>query len=171
MIVYNFLGKNCLLERGLQNQQPFIDKLQELNINYHKICFIKQVHGNEVAVIDSHKSWQDLYQNSLPIADALVSNQKNIILAIITADCVPVLLFDEKNQIISATHTGYKGAKNNIVAEVLKKNANSRCQYCQYFCYNWSLHSKSILSSIGRFLYRFFYTKKYKRKLFYDRSF
>lgn len=121
MIVYNFLGKNCLLERGLQNQQPFIDKLQELNINYHKICFIKQVHGNEVAVIDSHKSWQDLYQNSLPIADALVSNQKNIILAIITADCVPVLLFDEKNQIISATHTGYKGAKNNIVAEVLKK--------------------------------------------------
>jgi len=124
MIVYNFLGKNCLLEKNLQNQQPFVNKLQELNINYHKICFLNQVHGNEVIVIDSQKSWQDLYQNSKPRADALVSNQKNIVLAIVTADCVPVLLFDEENQIISAIHAGYKGAKNNIVAEVLKKMQN-----------------------------------------------
>ena len=124
MIVYNFLGKNCLLEKNLQNQQPFIDKLQELNINYHKICFLNQIHSNEVVVINSQKSWQDLYQNSLPRADALVSNQKNIILAIVTADCVPVLLFDEENQIISVTHAGYKGAKNNILAKVLKKMQN-----------------------------------------------
>jgi copper oxidase (laccase) domain-containing protein len=84
MIVYNFLGKNCLLEKNLQNQQPFVNKLQELNINYHKICFLNQVHGNEVIVIDSQKSWQDLYQNSKPRADALVSNQKNIVFVCLT---------------------------------------------------------------------------------------
>jgi len=124
MIVYNFLGKNCLLEKSLKNQQPFIDKLQEFNISYNKICFLNQVHSNEVAVIESQKTWQDLYQNNLPRADALVSNQKNIILAVITADCVPILLFDEKNQVISAVHAGYKGAKNNILGETLKKMQN-----------------------------------------------
>jgi len=124
MIFHNFLGKNCLLEKGLKNQQPFINKLQEFNISYNKICFLNQAHSNEVAVIDSQKTWQDLYQNNFPIADALVSNQKNIILAIITADCVPILLFDEKNQVISAVHAGYKGTKNNILGETLKKMQN-----------------------------------------------
>jgi YfiH family protein len=121
MIYYDFFGKNCRLEKNLQNKQPFVTKLQELGIVYQEICFLNQTHSNEVVIIDSMQSLFHIYQNTLPQADAIISNQKNIVLSIITADCVPILLFDSKKQIISAVHAGHKGAKNNILSQVLEK--------------------------------------------------
>ena len=121
MISYDFLGKNCRLAKDLQNQQPFAKKLQELDVSYQQICFLHQTHSNQVAVIDSPQAFLHLYQHNLPKADAIITNQKNVVLAVITADCVPILLFDEKNQVISAVHAGHRGAKNHILSAVWQK--------------------------------------------------
>ncbi len=53
--------------------------------------------------------------------DALVTNSPNIFLAILTADCLPVFVVDQKKKVIAAIHAGRNGTALHITAKVLKK--------------------------------------------------
>jgi hypothetical protein len=53
--------------------------------------------------------------------DALVTNSPNIFLAILTADCVPVFVVDQKRKVIAAIHAGRHGTALHITTKVLKK--------------------------------------------------
>ena len=48
-------------------------------------------------------------------ADAVITNQKKLPIAVLTADCVPILLYDYKKNIIAAIHAGWKGAFKGII--------------------------------------------------------
>lgn len=63
-----------------------------------------QVHSNKVASIYSRKT-----------ADAVVTNVKGIAIAVRTADCVPVLLYDKSSGIIGVIHAGWRGAMLGVV--------------------------------------------------------
>ena len=52
-------------------------------------------------------------------ADAVITNQKKLPIGILTADCVPILIYDHKKKIIGAIHAGWKGAYKNIVPKVI----------------------------------------------------
>jgi len=52
-------------------------------------------------------------------ADAIVTNQKKLPIAVLTADCVPILLYDSKKKIIAAIHAGWKGAFREIIKKVI----------------------------------------------------
>jgi len=73
-------------------------------------------------VIDqhTHKGWETL-NTAIENCDAMITNQKNIVLSILTADCVPILLFDRKQNVIAAIHAGWKGTKGNIVLKTVEK--------------------------------------------------
>lgn len=92
MIEHNFFGK----ERGQVG-----DGFQ---------AFLTQVHGNECLVVDgSHQG--------KPEADAFVTNQKNVTLNIVTADCGPVLFqgaSGEGHEVIAAVHAGWRGALSGV---------------------------------------------------------
>ena len=93
-IKYNFFGKNCLIERDLEDRENLNDSLKEAGFESVKTLFVNQIHSDKVVVIDSP---QKIYgEQNLPKADAIISNQTNINIAVITADCAPILLFDEK---------------------------------------------------------------------------
>lgn len=62
-----------------------------------------QVHG--IDVVEVSESWSDR-----PQADAMVTSAPGIGLAILTADCVPVLFADAEAGVIGAAHAGWKGA-------------------------------------------------------------
>ncbi len=49
------------------------------------------------------------------VGDALITNKKNIVLGILTADCAPIIIYDPKLKIISAIHAGWKGAHKEII--------------------------------------------------------
>ncbi len=51
------------------------------------------------------------------IADAVITNRKDVIIGVQTADCVPILLYDSKAQAIGAVHAGWRGT----AAQILKK--------------------------------------------------
>ena len=77
---------------------------------------MSQTHSNKVVLInDSNKYIQKI--NS----DALVTCQKNIAISVLTADCVPILLYDEVNQVIGCIHAGWKGAINGIIENTLNQ--------------------------------------------------
>ena len=53
-------------------------------------------------------------------ADAIITNQKRLPIAVLTADCVPLLLYDSKEEIIAAIHAGWKGAFKGIINKILQ---------------------------------------------------
>ena len=74
------------------------------------------MHSNNVVIITDSKT-----ETKNEKADALITKIPNNILGILTADCVPVLLYDYKKQIISAIHVGWRGAKNKIINITIQK--------------------------------------------------
>ncbi len=79
------------------------------------IFLLHQIHSNKVVYIDKKSRFK-----SKPKADAIVTNQKNTPIAILTADCVPILICDETTNYIAAVHAGWKGAYKDIISKVIK---------------------------------------------------
>ena len=52
-------------------------------------------------------------------ADAVITDQRKLPIAVLTADCVPILLYDSKKDLIAAIHAGWKGALKGIVQKVI----------------------------------------------------
>jgi hypothetical protein len=53
--------------------------------------------------------------------DGLLTNQPNVILAILTADCLPILLIDKKQKAIAAIHAGRNGSMLFIIEAAIKQ--------------------------------------------------
>ncbi len=66
---------------------------------------VYQVHSADVVTVT-----EPIDQHNPPKADALVTNLPGFLLAVQTADCVPVLFSDEKAGVIGAAHSGWKGS-------------------------------------------------------------
>ena len=66
--------------------------------------FMKQSHSNQVAVVTDH--------SSIPEADGMVTNNKEIALAVRIADCLPVLMYSD--HAVAAVHVGRKGLLNKV---------------------------------------------------------
>lgn len=77
------------------------------------ICGLYQIHSDICHIADIHAETR-------PEGDALVTNKPNITLAILTADCVPVLLADHDAGVIGVAHAGWRGAVRGIVASTVE---------------------------------------------------
>lgn len=74
---------------------------------------LRQVHSARVVVL--HEPCPD----PPPEADALVTREAGLVLAIVTADCAPVLLADEEAGVVGAAHAGWRGALGGILGETV----------------------------------------------------
>ena len=79
------------------------------------IFLLNQIHSNKFIYVDEKYQFK-----SKPKVDAVITNQKNLPIAILTADCVPILICDHQKKIIAAIHVGWKGAYKGIVERVIK---------------------------------------------------
>ena len=59
--------------------------------------------------------------------DALVTDKRGVPIAVLTADCAPILIYDEQRQMIAAIHAGWKGAFKDIVKKVVKFMIKKGC--------------------------------------------
>lgn len=83
----------------------------------------EQVHSACVTVVseeDRGKGSMDHFSR-LPATDALVTNIPGICLMVLTADCVPVLLYDFKRRVIAAVHAGWRGTAGGIVKATVER--------------------------------------------------
>lgn len=83
--------------------------LSHLNIKMEQVSYLNQIHSNMVCQGAIGKQ----------TGDALVTNQKNICLAVGAADCYPILFYDHKNKVIGAAHCGWKGTLARIVTNTI----------------------------------------------------
>ena len=117
----NFYSLNCSKSSGdyKNNVVKNIEiAKQELKIKNKKLILINQIHSNKVMSINKNNFKRKFY------GDALITNQKNFAVGVLTADCAPILLYDIKKKIICAIHSGWKGTLLNIVSTTLKKIKN-----------------------------------------------
>lgn len=81
------------------------------------LATVWQVHGDAVKTVKT----LDEAANGNEKADALVSNLPNVLAAIKTADCVPVLIGDPKTGAFAAVHAGWRGTAESIVRKSVEK--------------------------------------------------
>jgi purine-nucleoside/S-methyl-5'-thioadenosine phosphorylase / adenosine deaminase len=74
-----------------------------------KLVTLKQIHSSSVLTVGEH----DLAQSCQ--GDGLMTNQPGMLLAIQTADCIPVLVADVKKKAVAAFHAGWRGTVKRIV--------------------------------------------------------
>ena len=74
--------------------------------------YMNQSHGNQVAIVDGIPLLE-------PNVDGLITTQKGIALAVLVADCIPLLMWDEQEPCVAAVHVGRKGLMSNIASKVV----------------------------------------------------
>ena len=79
------------------------------------IFLVKQIHSNKFIFLDKNSNIKNRSIN----ADAIITKKKNFPIAVLTADCVPILIFDKKRKMIAAIHAGWKGAFKGIINKVI----------------------------------------------------
>ena len=88
-----------------------------------EIFLVKQIHSNKFIFLSKNSKIKNRSIN----ADAIVTEKKKFPIAILTADCVPLLLFDKKRKMIAAIHAGWKGALKGIINKVIKFMLKKGC--------------------------------------------
>ena len=89
------------------------------------IFLVHQIHSNKFVFIDKE------YNNKeKPKVDAIITNKKNFPIGVLTADCAPILIYEDKMKMIAAIHAGWKGAYKGIISKVIqfmiKKGSNPK---------------------------------------------
>ena len=85
----------------------------KLGYNYEDLVYMNQIHSANIIVVDENSP--KLVDN----CDSIITRSKNLPLMVMVADCIPILMFDDKKGIIAAIHAG----RNSTFLEISKKTA------------------------------------------------
>ena len=98
---------------------------KKMKINQKRLSLMYQTHSNKVIIINKRNKNSKKFNS-----DAIITKIKGVALGVVTADCVPIILYDIKNQIIGCAHAGWKGASSGIIENTIKKfkklNSNNK---------------------------------------------
>ena len=62
------------------------------------------------------------------IADAVITDIPRLPIGILTADCVPILIYDKQKKMVAAIHAGWKGAYKGIISKVINFMVKKGCE-------------------------------------------
>ncbi|WP_446742720.1 peptidoglycan editing factor PgeF [Silvibacterium acidisoli] len=109
------LTSSDLRETVLANRRDFVQAITgDAGFPY---VTLKQVHSADVVPVRR----SDASEEASRAADGLVTGDSGVLLAIQTADCIPVLIADRRNRAVGAFHAGWRGTVKGIVEAGLRK--------------------------------------------------
>lgn len=76
----------------------------------------EQVHGDRIAIVDKENK-----EKVVKGADGLITKEKDIILGVTTADCLPLLFYEPKKKIIANVHAGWRGTFKRVCQKAAEK--------------------------------------------------
>jgi YfiH family protein len=110
-----FLGLNCGTGSSDQADVVAINRARvadAMGVGIDNLLNVHQIHSPDAVCVIGP-------QTVLPKADAMVTATPGVALAILTADCEPVLFADAKAGVIGAAHAGWRGAKDGVLESTL----------------------------------------------------
>lgn len=100
-------------ERVLENRRLVANAI---GVTLGDLLIVHQVHGREVALANA--------VNLDTRADAILSSSSSQALAILVADCLPMLLFDESSGVLAVVHAGWRGLRSGVIANAVARFTN-----------------------------------------------
>ena len=113
----NFKSLNCSYSSHDDKKNVYGNRLiamQNLNLDKKKLILIKQTHSSKIIRINKRNLDKNLE------ADGMITSLHNVVLGILTADCAPIIIYDNKNKFVCNLHSGWKGSLNNISQKAIK---------------------------------------------------
>jgi polyphenol oxidase len=109
--------KNLNVKKNLEIVRKKISKKAK------NIFLIHQIHSSKFIYVN------EKYNKKIkPKVDAIITNQRYLPIAVLTADCAPILIYDNKTNIIAAIHAGWKGAFKGIIDKVINFMVKKGCK-------------------------------------------
>lgn len=87
--------------------------LNAIGLDINSVAFQNQIHSGIIKIVGSAGNNGE--------SDALITNKKNLGLGIIVADCTPIFIYDFKEKVIAAVHSGWRGTEQKILLNTLQK--------------------------------------------------
>ena len=137
-ISHGFFNKNGGVSKGIYkslncgvgSKDKKNNVKKNLKIVIKKICkkskeifLVKQNHSNRFLFLSKNTK----IKNRSITADAIITDKKDFPIAVLTADCVPILLFDKKRKMIAAIHAGWRGAFKGVISKVINFMLKKGC--------------------------------------------
>ncbi len=98
---------------------------EKLQIKENNLKLMYQTHSNKVSIITRKNLRKKRFSS-----DAIITKLKGIGIGVVTADCVPILIYEKKKKIIGCIHAGWRGAFSGIIENTIKKikriNSNNK---------------------------------------------
>ena len=89
---------------------------KKIGCKYKNIITMKQMHSNKILYFGKNSEIKKKL-----ICDAILTSKKKICISVLSADCVPILIYDPVKDIVGAIHSGWRGAYQEIIQKTLKK--------------------------------------------------
>jgi len=124
LVIKKYFG-DAGLEYSEVIEKDFIELPDGFQIKVSDIYFMDQIHSDIVVNLDDSP---EMEKNVIPQCDGLITSLRGIFLAVKTADCFPILVYDMEKQVIAAIHSGCESTRLRIVEVVL------RIMYDRYAC-------------------------------------
>ena len=138
------------------------------------LILMNQTHSNKVIEIKKNN-----YKRKIN-ADAMITKVKGLALGVLTADCVPIIIYDFKNEVVGCIHAGWKGAITGIIKNTVNKikkiNSDNKIIASIGPCIGKNSYEVDLIF-YKRFLYaskknnKYFFSKNKNKKLFNLRKF
>jgi YfiH family protein len=105
-------SRNFKIKEVERNRNKFFDRLSLKNSS---VVTTEQVHGGRVSVVTKKDAGREIKG-----ADALVTREENLLLMVFVADCLPIVAYDPKKEIVGIAHAGWKGTTKKIAGNLIK---------------------------------------------------
>ena len=157
-----YKGLNC--GRGSRDKKRNITKnlsyvAKKMKVKNKNLKLMYQTHSNKVVEINV----SNLNKNTN--SDAMITKYKKVALGVLTADCVPILVYDKRNKIIGCIHAGWKGALSDIIKKTINKIKKKNSRYDIFASVGPCISTKSYEVDLN--FYKKFLAKAKKNKKYF----
>jgi len=101
-------------KKNVLNNLKIVSK--KIGCKQKKLLLLHQTHSNKFSFISKNYK----FNKKRIKADALITNVKKVAISILSADCAPILFYDNKKKTIGAVHAGWRGAYKKILSKIVK---------------------------------------------------
>ena len=156
---------NC--GKGSKDRKKDINKnlnfvAKKMAVKKSKLILMYQTHSNKVIEIKKNN-----YKKKI-IADAMITKMTGVAIGVLTADCVPVIIYDAENKIIGCIHAGWKGAFSGIIENTINMlkelNSNNKLYASVGPCIGKKSYEVDII------FYEKFVSKSRKNKIYFTQK-
>jgi YfiH family protein len=105
------------LAQHVGDDKHVVNKNRLLLPNNKHFIWLKQIHSNICVDLDMHRNDADATLQ----ADACFSKRKSQVCAVMTADCLPILLCDAQGSCVAAVHAGWRGLADGVIESTVSK--------------------------------------------------